>query len=96
MLPNLVPGLLTRLLRKAWLCYSPTRIEDTSMSTVEEIERAIERLPEAEWARLRDWFEERDAALFDAKIERDARAGKLDAMAQRALADHDAGRTRKL
>jgi hypothetical protein len=66
------------------------------MSTVEEIERAIERLPEAELARLRAWFEERDADLFDAKITRDAKAGKLDAMAQRALADHHAGLTRKL
>lgn len=66
------------------------------MSSVEEIERAIERLPETELARLREWFEERDADLFDAKIERDAKAGKLDDMASRALADHDAGRTRKL
>jgi uncharacterized protein YecT (DUF1311 family) len=66
------------------------------MSTVEDIERAIERLPEAELARLRAWFEERDADLFDAKIARDAESGKLDAIAQRALADHHAGRTRKL
>jgi hypothetical protein len=66
------------------------------MSTIEDIERAIEKLPDAEWARLRAWFEERDADLFDAKIERDARAGKLDEMAKRALADHAAGRTRKL
>jgi hypothetical protein len=66
------------------------------MSSVEEIERAIERLPEAELARLRAWFEERDAHLFDAKIEGDAKAGKLDEMARRALADHVAGRTRKL
>ena len=66
------------------------------MSTVDDIERAIERLPEAEWARLRAWFEEHDADLFDAKIERVAKAGKLDEMAQRALADHAAGRTRKL
>jgi hypothetical protein len=66
------------------------------ISTVEEIERAIERLPEADLARLRDWFEERDAQIFEAKIARDAAAGKLDELARRALADHDAGRTRKL
>jgi hypothetical protein len=67
-----------------------------NMATVEEIEKAIERLPEQELARLRAWFDERDAALFDAKIERDAKAGKLDALANRALGDHAAGRTRKL
>lgn len=66
------------------------------MSSVEEIERAIDKLSEAELARLRDWFEERDAQLFDDKIARDAAAGKLDELARRALADHDAGRTRKL
>jgi hypothetical protein len=66
------------------------------MSTVEDIERAIERLPEVELARLREWFDERDAQLFDDKITRDAASGKLDDMARRALADHDAGRTRKL
>lgn len=66
------------------------------MSTVEDIERAIDRLSDTELSRLRDWFEERDARLFDDKIARDAAAGKLDEMARRALADHDAGRTRKL
>jgi hypothetical protein len=66
------------------------------MSTVEEIERAIEQLAEADLARLRDWFEERDANVFDAKIAGDAASGKLDALARQALADHDAGRTRKL
>jgi hypothetical protein len=66
------------------------------MSTVEDIERAIERLPEAELARLREWFEDRDAQMFDEKIARDAASGKLDEMAKRALSDHDAGRTRKL
>jgi hypothetical protein len=66
------------------------------VSTVEDVERAIEKLPEMELSRLRAWFEERDARLFDEKIERDAAAGKLDALARRALTDHDAGRTRKL
>jgi hypothetical protein len=68
----------------------------SSMATVEDIERAIDRLSEQEVAHLRDWFEERDARLFDEKIARDAASGKLDEMARRALADHDAGRTRKL
>jgi hypothetical protein len=66
------------------------------MTTAEEIERAVERLAPSELARFRAWFEEFDAAQFDAAIERDARAGKLDALANEALASHRAGRSCEL
>ena len=66
------------------------------MTTVEDIERAILQLPPAELDRFRVWFEALDAQRFDERIERDARAGKLDRMADEALADHRAGRTREL
>jgi hypothetical protein len=49
-----------------------------------------------ELARFRAWFEAFDAQQFDAVIERDARAGKLDAHADEALAAHRAGRSREL
>lgn len=67
-----------------------------NMTTAEEIEKAVERLPPGELARFRAWFEAFDAAQFDAAIERDARAGKLDALADEALAAHRAGRSREL
>jgi len=35
-----------------------------------------------------------DVAEFDEKIEQDAKSGKLDRLAEEALADHRAGRTR--
>jgi hypothetical protein len=41
-------------------------------------------------ARFRAWFEAFDAAQFDAAIERDERAGKLDTHAEEALAAHRA------
>jgi hypothetical protein len=47
-------------------------------------------------ARFHAWFEAFDAQRFDAAIERDARAGKLDAIADEALAAHHAGPTREL
>jgi hypothetical protein len=53
-------------------------------------------LPPRELARFRAWFEAFDAGEFDAAIERDARAGKLDAPADEALAEHRAGRSREL
>ena len=66
------------------------------MTTAEDIEKAIERLPPGELARFRAWFEAFDSAQFDAAIERDARAGKLDALADEALAAHRAGKSREL
>jgi hypothetical protein len=66
------------------------------MTTAEEIEKAVERLPPNELARFRAWFEAFDAVQFDAAIERDARAGKLDALADEALAAHLAGKSCEL
>ena len=66
------------------------------MTTVEDIEKAIAKLSAHELDRLRDWFEEFQAARFDTKIERDAKAGKLDRLADAALAEHRKGRSREL
>ena len=66
------------------------------MTTAEDIEKVVERLAPRELARFRAWFETFDAEQFDAAIERDARAGKLDALAEEALAAHRTGRSREL
>ena len=66
------------------------------MTKLEDIEAAIAGLSSDDLARLRAWFEDFDARLFDEKIERDAKAGKLDKLAAEALADHRAGRSREL
>jgi hypothetical protein len=66
------------------------------MTKLEDIEAAIAGLSAEDIAKLRDWFEDFDARLFDEKIERDAKAGKLDQLAAEARADHQAGRTREL
>jgi len=64
--------------------------------SVEELEKAVSELPPDKLARFRAWFEEFEAARFDARIEADARSGKLDRFAQDALADVKAGRFRDL
>ena len=66
------------------------------MTTIEEIESAVAKLPPDELDAFRAWFEELDAARFDKRIERDIEAGKLDKLAEQALADHLSGRTREL
>jgi hypothetical protein len=62
------------------------------MTRIEDIEKAVERLSPEELARFRAWFEEFDARLFDEKIERDAKAGKLDKLLAEARANHAASR----
>lgn len=66
------------------------------MSTLEDIEKALTELPPDQLAEFRAWFEAFDAARFDERIERDAKAGRLDRLAAQALADFRAGRTREL
>ena len=66
------------------------------MKTVEEIEKAVEELPPDKLAKFRAWFEGFDAALFDRKIERDAKNGKLEGMADEAVVDFKKGRSREL
>jgi hypothetical protein len=66
------------------------------MTTVEDIEKAIEKLSTREFDRLRAWFDEFQAERFDEKIARDAQAGKLDPLADRAIADFREGRAREL
>jgi hypothetical protein len=66
------------------------------MTTVEDIEKAIQKLGTREFDRLRAWFEEYQAARFDEKIARDAEAGKLDRLADQGIADFRRGRAREL
>jgi hypothetical protein len=66
------------------------------MGTVEEILKAVKQLSPEEQAKFRALYEEFDAAVFDAKLERDSLAGKFDAMAEQAIEDYRAGRSRKL
>ena len=66
------------------------------MGKLEEIEKAVAELPPDDLARFREWFDQFAGDLFDSKIERDAKAGRLDQLAERALADLRSGRTREL
>jgi hypothetical protein len=66
------------------------------MSTVDEITAAIERLSAEDVARVRAWLLEYAEGLWDEQIERDERECRLDALIDRALEEHRAGRTRPL
>jgi hypothetical protein len=66
------------------------------MTTVEAITAAIAKLSPDQVAQIRAWLDERAEAQWDAQIEEDVRTGRLDSLADRALAEHRAGRTRAL
>jgi len=66
------------------------------MSKVENIEQEVQGLTPSELAAFRKWFLEFDAQVWDRQIEEDARKGKLDKLADEALAAHRAGKTKEL
>lgn len=66
------------------------------MSTVSEIEAAVQRLSPNDLEAFRAWFAEFDASQWDRQIEQDVAAGRLDALADEALRDLDVGRCKNL
>ena len=66
------------------------------MSELEKLEEHVQSLSPEELKKFRAWFAEFDARAWDAQIEADSRAGKLDSLVSKALAEHKAGKTREL
>lgn len=66
------------------------------MSTIQEIEIAVQRLSPEDLRAFRAWFLEFDASEWDRQIERDVAEGRLDAFADEALRELREGRTRPL
>jgi hypothetical protein len=64
--------------------------------TVEDIEKAITQLPQDQLKEFRAWYEKFDSDAWDEQIERDAAAGKLDSLADAAISDHRAGKSKEL
>ena len=64
------------------------------MSTVQEIEKAIEHLPTADVFKLGEWFDERRAQLWDDRIADDAKNGRLDFLVEEARSAKENGALR--
>ncbi len=60
--------------------------------SVQELENAVRSLPREEFARFHAWIEEFAADAWDAQIEADTGAGKLDHLVAQADVDFEAGR----
>jgi hypothetical protein len=66
------------------------------MTKLDDTKKAVAGFAPDELAQFREWFEAFDGARFDEKIERDAASGKLDRMADQAVADFRKGHAREL
>jgi hypothetical protein len=66
----------------------------SSMTKLEKIEREIEALPPQEMRALAAWFSELRERLWEREIE--TGSPEMDALAARALEEHQAGKTTPL
>ncbi|MBF2079603.1 MAG: hypothetical protein IGR76_14065 [Synechococcales cyanobacterium T60_A2020_003] len=66
------------------------------MSNLEQIENAILSLPPHEFEKLRQWFLDLDYERWDEQLERDVADGRLEALAQEAIAEFQAGHCREI
>ena len=66
------------------------------MGKIEALERQVQDLSAEELTTFRRWFAEFDAEIWDQQFEADVKTGKLDALAEKALQAHAAGRSTKL
>ena len=66
------------------------------MTTVEAVEHQIRHFTPSEHQKFRAWFASFDSDAWDEQIEEDAASGKLDMLAQEALAEYNTGKSREL
>lgn len=66
------------------------------MGKVEAIEQQIEKLSPEELAAFRRWYATFDTEAWDRQFEADVKAGKLDALAEKALCVHSSSQAKLL
>lgn len=64
------------------------------MAKVDEIEAAISQLPREQFFRLHTWMKKLFEDRWDRQIREDVAAGRLDSLAEEALEEFGAGRTK--
>jgi hypothetical protein len=66
------------------------------MSTIEQIKTTILTLAPNEFQRLRQWFSAVDYQRWNEQLEQDILDGKLDALAEEAIAEFKAGQYQEI
>lgn len=63
---------------------------------IEDIEKAIAKLPPEELVTFRGWFHQFDDLAWEKQFEQDVKAGKLDRLADKAKDDFKNGHCKEL
>jgi hypothetical protein len=66
------------------------------MSTVVDIEKALQTLPVEDARKVADWLQHYLDEKWDKQIDGDIDAGRLDKLADKAMQDYQAGRVKPL
>ncbi|MFB2878952.1 hypothetical protein [Floridanema aerugineum] len=66
------------------------------MSNLEQTKAAILSLPSNEFEQLKKWLFDLDYERWDEQLEQDIAEGKLEALAQEAIAEFEAGHCREI
>jgi len=64
--------------------------------TIEDIEKAVAKLPSKELVTFRAWFHQFDDLVWEKQFEQDVKAGKLDRLADKVKDDFKSGRCKEL
>jgi hypothetical protein len=66
------------------------------MTTVAEIQSAVQALPERQFSAFSSWFDNYEEEHWDRQIERDQKSGPLRDLMDKALSDFEAGKCTRL
>lgn len=66
------------------------------VSNLQEIEKAILSLPSPDFEKLKQWFFDLDYQRWDDQIEQDITEGRLEAFAQEAISEFEAGHCQEI
>jgi len=66
------------------------------MTRLEKLEREAQRLTRDEMVAFRAWFREYDSDAWNRRIEEEIQTGKLDSLAEEAVAAYRTGRTKEI
>jgi len=66
------------------------------MTTLNEIEQAVQSLSPEQLAAFRDWFARYEAQCWDDDFESDVKTGRLDSLAEQAIKDLQNGNCSEL
>ena len=66
------------------------------MTKLEKLEREVQSLSRDEMSAFRAWFRKYDSDGWDRQIEEDVQSGKLDSLAEEAVAAYRTGRAKEI